>query len=236
VATSPIYIGPITQPLKLYKGDDFFLDLIITNADGTDKDLSAAVPSAQIRSAPNADDIIASFQAIVDGNVIHLHLVHSEATNLTQATCAWDVQIADRSVPSSFTDTWQWTTSTTQAAAAGQIGLGAGSAWATAATVNVNMLNAAGVDITHYLQQVQGGDLLHVEWADFPTLQFADYTVTADPVQAAPTWWTFPVTLNTSAGAPPLDAGHLVNLRMPTPVISTLAAGVVTVTGEVTMP
>lgn len=236
MATSPIYTGPITVPIKLYKGDDQFLDLTVVNADGTDTDLSLAVPSAQIRSAPNADDIIATFEATVDGNVVKLHLVHSEATKLTEATCAWDVQIADRSVPSSFTDTWKWTTNTTQAAAAGQVGLGAGSEWATAATVNVNMLNAAGVDITHYLRQVQSGDLLHVEWADFPALQFADYTVTADPVQAAPTWWTFPVALDTSAGAPPPDAGHLVNLRMPTPVISTLAYGAVTVIGEVTMP
>jgi hypothetical protein len=92
--TGPVHISalPLEVDLALYKGDDFYLDLILTDPDGSDTDLSAATPSAQIRVAPN-DDLLAVFDTTVDGNTIHLHLPHDQSINLQPGQCAWDAQI-----------------------------------------------------------------------------------------------------------------------------------------------
>jgi hypothetical protein len=94
-AAPPQTITALPAPvnLELYKGDDFYLDLIVTNPDGTDADLSTATPSAQIRTAANSPAVLAAFDATVEGNIVHLHLPNAEAAKLTSARCAWDAQI-----------------------------------------------------------------------------------------------------------------------------------------------
>src|SRR3954470_1598423 len=64
-SADPVHISalPLRVDVDIYKGDDFYLDLTVTTPDGSDADLSGATPSAQIRSAPNSTDIMASFQA-----------------------------------------------------------------------------------------------------------------------------------------------------------------------------
>lgn len=95
VATQPLQTVtalPAPVNLEIYKGDDFYLDVTVTNPDGSDADLSAVTPAAQIRPQPNSATILATFDLTVDGNVIHLHLPHGESHNLIPR-CAWDVQI-----------------------------------------------------------------------------------------------------------------------------------------------
>src|SRR6059036_3254727 len=91
-APGPIVALPTVIDLELYAGDDFYLDLTVTNPDGTAADLTTAVASAQIRAAANAADPMATFAATITGNVIHLHLTAAAAASLVSGV--WDCQIA----------------------------------------------------------------------------------------------------------------------------------------------
>jgi hypothetical protein len=84
---------PIEVDLVLYQGDDFYLDLIVSNPDGTDADLSTAIATAEIHTNTATTTPLAVFNATIIGNVIHLHLPSGESTNLT-APGVWDCQIA----------------------------------------------------------------------------------------------------------------------------------------------
>ena len=96
--TTPTVSGlPTPVNLALYQGDDFYMDLTVDNPDGTPADLTGAVASALIRSAPGAaDPPMATITATVDValSVVHLHLPHTEAANLAAGGAAWDCQIA----------------------------------------------------------------------------------------------------------------------------------------------
>lgn len=226
---------PQTVNLFLYKGDDFWLDLIVTNPDGSDTDLSAATASAQIRTAPNVDDIMASFDASIEANVIHLHLPHAQASDLIAGSCAWDAQISTG--VATHTSTWAWTASLIDAAGAGQIG-SSGTSWAATTQLNVNLLDSAGLDSGFWFEQIAGGDQLRTELGSDPA-RYASWTVSADPVDNGG-WWIFPVVLNVGAGAVPAAAAAtkltMPGFGRPAPIVTTLAAGPVVVSGEVTMP
>jgi len=87
---------PAVVNLLLYQGDDFLLDLTITNPDGSAFDLTGFTPTAQIKPQPGAT-LMATFTAGVDDtipNVIHLRLPHLEAENLVPGPAMWDCQIA----------------------------------------------------------------------------------------------------------------------------------------------
>jgi hypothetical protein len=176
--------------------------------------------------------VLATFQTSIVGNVIHLHLPHSESSKLDPGSYAWDVQIADRGVPATYTGAWTWTTDTTQAAEDGQIGLGGAEDWTAAATINVNVLDATFQDAEQYLREVLPGDTLTVRSVSSDT-SLASYTVSSDPTKVT-NWWEFPVALISSSGGTPPD-GYPTALTMPTAVITTLAYGSVTTSGEVTM-
>jgi hypothetical protein len=99
VAPPPVLVSmlPVTVNLKLYQGDDFYLDLTVTNPDGTPADLTGYTAQAQIRTAVGAPDPPeASFTASVDtsASIIHLHLPHTEAEKLTAGVNYWDCQIS----------------------------------------------------------------------------------------------------------------------------------------------
>jgi hypothetical protein len=84
---------PAKVNLDLYAGDDFYLDLTVTNPDGSDADLSAAVPTAQIRTTDVDANVAATFEVTVNGNVISLHLVNTDTAQLPPQA-VWDCQIA----------------------------------------------------------------------------------------------------------------------------------------------
>jgi hypothetical protein len=84
---------PTVVNLNLYAGDDFYLDLTVTNPDGSAADLSTAVATAQVRAHTSAPDPpLATFTATIAGNVIHLHLHSVDTATLTAGV--WDCQIA----------------------------------------------------------------------------------------------------------------------------------------------
>jgi hypothetical protein len=97
-ATFTITAVPVVVNLVLYQGDDFFVDLTVTNPDGSAADLTGVIAQAQIRAAPGAPDILASFTTSITTNVIHLHLPHTEAEKLSLNNCAWDCQIVGLNV------------------------------------------------------------------------------------------------------------------------------------------
>jgi hypothetical protein len=87
---------PAPVNLILYQGDDFVVDITVTNADGSAADLTGYTASSQVRDKPDGT-LQATFSCAVDpdvGNLIHLRLPHSEAANLVPGSAAWDAQIA----------------------------------------------------------------------------------------------------------------------------------------------
>ena len=85
---------PATINLVIYQGDDFYLDLTVTDAVGAAADLTGATASAQVRLTAGAiDPPAATFTATITTNVIHLHLPTTESTKL-HSSAVWDCQIA----------------------------------------------------------------------------------------------------------------------------------------------
>lgn len=96
---APVLIStlPVTVNLKLYQGDDFKLDLTVTDPDGTPADLAGMTAAAVIRLTVGAPDPPeATFTATIDpgGDIVHLHLPHTEASKLAPGVCYWDCQIS----------------------------------------------------------------------------------------------------------------------------------------------
>jgi len=86
---------PLAVDLVLYRGDDFYLDVTVTNSSGGAFDLTGFTAASQVRVSPDEPDPpAATFTATIAANVIHLHLPHGEADALP-VTGAWDVQIKD---------------------------------------------------------------------------------------------------------------------------------------------
>ncbi len=84
---------PAEVDLAIYQGDDFYLDLTVTDAGGGAADLTGFTATAQVRSAPGAvDPPMCTFTATIAANIIHLHLPHTEAAKLNNPA-AWDCQV-----------------------------------------------------------------------------------------------------------------------------------------------
>jgi hypothetical protein len=88
---------PLTVNLALYAGDDFYLDLTVTNPDGSEADLEGMAARAQIRARAGNPDVMAAFDAEIEGNVIRLHLT-STATQGLSGKGVWDCQLTDGTV------------------------------------------------------------------------------------------------------------------------------------------
>jgi len=95
---APIVVGtlPLAVDLTLYRGDDFFLDVTVTNPDGSPYPLTGYTATSQMRVEPrDPDPPVAEFTCTIDTtttNVIHLHLPGSQSQAVPD-TMAWDVQI-----------------------------------------------------------------------------------------------------------------------------------------------
>ena len=85
---------PAVVNLVIYQGDDFYLDLTVTDAGGGPADLTGFTATAQVRSTPGStvDPPMATFTCTIAGDVIHVHLPNSEAAKLNNPA-AWDCQI-----------------------------------------------------------------------------------------------------------------------------------------------
>ena len=84
---------PLAVDLVLYRGDDFYLDVAVTDAGGAPFDLTGYTAAAQIRATPDtADPPAATFTATITGSTVQLHLPSDESGGVP-AVAAWDVQI-----------------------------------------------------------------------------------------------------------------------------------------------
>lgn len=84
---------PAAVDLAVYQGDDFGpLTLTVTNPDGSAANLTGATFKAQIRSAPGAATVLASFTISVATNVITLTMAATDTLTLP-AGAAWDCQM-----------------------------------------------------------------------------------------------------------------------------------------------
>jgi hypothetical protein len=94
VASGPQTIEslPNQVDLKIYRGDDFYLDLTVYDPDDTPSDLTGVTASSQIRASPGAAATLATLDAFVNGNVITLHLKHADSATLPN-NCVWDAQM-----------------------------------------------------------------------------------------------------------------------------------------------
>jgi hypothetical protein len=91
--TTTISDLPQTVTLQLYAGDDFAMNVTVTNPDGSDFYLSSWTPSAQVRSRPrDADPPLAEFGCSVAGNVLTLALAGAVTATLPGG-CVYDVQL-----------------------------------------------------------------------------------------------------------------------------------------------
>lgn len=84
---------PLWRDLPIYAGNDFGLDLVVTDANGDPVDLTDASPLAQIRSDPIDPVVLASFVISIDVNVLHLRLA-PDVTATLPSGCAWDCRVA----------------------------------------------------------------------------------------------------------------------------------------------
>lgn len=111
-----ITVQPTTIDLVIYQGDDFYLDVYVTDSNSNPINITAMVPMSQIRSAPDAPTILASFNIAIDGtttNLMHLHLASTDANGLP-AECAWDLQLSQPSVTTIIAGTVTVTPQVTQ--------------------------------------------------------------------------------------------------------------------------
>jgi hypothetical protein len=84
---------PTPVPLELWRGDDFPLDLTVTNYDGSAANLTGATAAAQVRISATDTVAAAVFTATISGNVVHLKLPHAESVKLLAGTATWDCQL-----------------------------------------------------------------------------------------------------------------------------------------------
>src|SRR5215472_3313565 len=87
---------PATVDLAIYQGDDLYLDVTVTGADGNPADVSSTAPMSQIRVRPTDVEVTATFTVAVDGtdpSLIHLHLPASESDNVP-LNAVWDLQLS----------------------------------------------------------------------------------------------------------------------------------------------
>lgn len=94
-----VVVLPTTINLTFYEGDDFYLDMTVTDSTGP-IDLTNSQPMSQIRITPDDDNILASFDIVIDGTtqgLLHLHLNALDSNGLP-AHCAWDIQLSNPAI------------------------------------------------------------------------------------------------------------------------------------------
>jgi phage baseplate assembly protein gpV len=123
------------------------------------------------------------------------------------------------------TEEWDWTTKLTDASRAGEVGLDATS-WAAASEVHLSMISANSRDMTTAFGAlfITGNELLLQAAAD--STRFGRFMITGNGVGTGG-WWTFPVSLLDSNGAPPANnAATTVTVIQRTDAVSAMAAKV----------
>jgi hypothetical protein len=101
--TQPIQtvtVLPAEINLNIYQGDDFFLDLTVTDQNNNPLDVTNSSVMSQIRASFNSPNLLANIGIIIDGTttgLIHMHLAATDSNNLPQ-NCVWDIQLSSPSI------------------------------------------------------------------------------------------------------------------------------------------
>jgi len=108
---------------------------------------------------------------------------------------------------------WNWTTTTSGDPTARQVGINT-AAWATATQVRISKTNAAGVDVSNFLQGATPGQRIYIQDAVDST-QWGRYTV--NTITDNGTWVAYGVTLvdNGAGGLPANNRDCVVTLTTP---------------------
>ena len=85
---------PLSVTLVVYAGDDFYVDVEVTNPDDSPMDLSDCTATAQIRISAEDNTIAGTFDCSIVGNVITLHLSHDDSATIGDKN-VWDCQIVN---------------------------------------------------------------------------------------------------------------------------------------------
>lgn len=111
-----VTVLPATVNLEIYEGDDFYLDVYVTDMANNPVDVTNLAPMSQIRITTADTSILASIGIIVDAtitNLIHLHLAAQDSNNLP-ANCVWDIQLSTPNVTTLASGTVKVTPQVTQ--------------------------------------------------------------------------------------------------------------------------
>jgi hypothetical protein len=101
--TQPIQtvtVLPAEINLNIYQGDDFFLDLTVTDQNSNPLDVTNSNVMSQIRASTSSPNLLANISITIDGTtvgLIHMHLAASDSNNLPPS-CVWDVQFSSPSI------------------------------------------------------------------------------------------------------------------------------------------
>lgn len=91
---------PAEINLTFYQGDDFFLDLTVTDPTDAPVDCTNATPLSQIRPTPDDPQVLANITVTVDAtttNLLHLQ-VASVDSSLLPLNSVWDIQLSTPSI------------------------------------------------------------------------------------------------------------------------------------------
>jgi len=96
-AAAPVTVDalPAVVNLLAYQGDDYFLNLFVTDPAGDPANLTGCTAKAEVRVTTADAAPLASFTATVAADQVSLHLPHVEAAKLTAGTLRWDCQLTD---------------------------------------------------------------------------------------------------------------------------------------------
>lgn len=85
--------SPANVDLVVFRGDDFIVNFILYNPDGTAVDLSDFVAEAQIRPSTSSTVVTSDFTCSIEDNIVTISLTSVDTTDLVR-NAAWDVQIS----------------------------------------------------------------------------------------------------------------------------------------------
>jgi hypothetical protein len=95
LASTTINALPVEVDLNIYMGDDFPIDVAVTDSvTGGPMDLTGITAKSQIRATAADTNILATLTPTIAGNVITLKLSHTDSAKLP-LQCVWDMQITD---------------------------------------------------------------------------------------------------------------------------------------------
>jgi hypothetical protein len=95
-----VVVLPAEINLTFYQGDDFFLDMTVTDPLNNPINCTNAQPTSQIRPAPEDPNVLANITVTVDAtttNLLHLHVASADSTYLP-LNSAWDIQLSSPSI------------------------------------------------------------------------------------------------------------------------------------------